>query len=362
MVETLAWGILSTGSIARTFAQGLTTSRTGRLVAVGSRTQEATDRFGAEFAVAPPHRHADYDALLADPAVEAVYIATPHPMHAAWAIKAAERGKHILCEKPLTLNYAEAATVVAAARRHDVFLMEAFAYRCHPQTARLVELIRAGAIGTAHALQATYSFDGGDDPDSRLLRKDLGGGGILDVGCYVMSMVRLLAGAATGVSFAEPIDVMGVASLGVRSQVDELAIAALRFPGDILAQIATGIRLQQENVVRVYGSEGSIVVPIPFAPSRDGGPSTIVVQTHGGPSTTIVREDSGPGPREITIDSGIPAHTEAGLYGLEADTVAENIAARQAPTMTPDDSLGNMRALDRWRAAIGLVYNEEFAR
>jgi len=359
MAETLAWGIISTGNIARTFAQGLTTSRTGRLVAVGSRTQEAADRFGAEFAVAPPHRHADYDALLADPAVEAVYIATPHPMHAAWAIKAAERGKHILCEKPLTLNYAEAAAVVAASRRHDVFLMEAFAYRCHPQTARLVELIRAGAIGTVRALQATYSFDGGDDPDSRLLRKDLGGGGILDVGCYPMSLVRRLAGAATGVPFAEPIDLMGMAYLGARGHVDEAAIAALRFPGDILAQIATGIRLQQENVVRVCGSEGSIVVPIPFAPSRDGGPSTIVVQTHGQPSATILRDESEPGPREITIDSGIPAHTEAGLYGLEADTVAENLATRQAPAMTPDDSLGNMRALDRWRAAIGLVYDGE---
>src|SRR3954471_10300079 len=143
--DQLAWGILGTGEIARTFAKGRRGWRTGRPVAVASRSRESAEKFGERFNV--PKRHASYEALLADPDVRAVYISTPHPMHAEWAIRAAEAGKHILCEKPIGVNYAEAMAIVEAARRHDVFLMEAFMYRCHPQTRRLVELIRGGETG-----------------------------------------------------------------------------------------------------------------------------------------------------------------------------------------------------------------------
>ncbi len=340
MGETLSWGILGAGNIARTFARGVAESRMGRLVAVGSRTQETADRFGDEVGV--PHRHGSYEALLADPDVQAVYIGTPHPMHAEWAIRAAEAGKHILCEKPLTLNHAEAMAVVEAARRYDVFLMEAFMYRCHPQTARLVELIREGAIGEVRVIHATFSFDAGDNPDSRLLRHDLGGGGILDVGCYTASMARLIAGAAAGQTVAEPLDVSAVGHIGLRSRVDEWTVAALRFPGDIVAQLAAGVRVNQENVVRVYGSEGSILVPEPWTPARDGGSTRILLYQNG------VAE-----PREVTVEA------TASLYAIEADTVAAHLEARQAPAMTPDDSLGNMRTLDRWREAIGLTYDAE---
>src|SRR6478672_5909960 len=116
MEQRLQWGILGTGRIARIFAEGLAASQTGALVAVGSRTQEAADAFGDAFGV--PRRYGSYEELLADAAVQAVYIATPHPMHAEWAIKAAEAGKHILCEKPLALNHAEAMAVIEAARAH----------------------------------------------------------------------------------------------------------------------------------------------------------------------------------------------------------------------------------------------------
>src|SRR5690606_35486121 len=121
MNDRLRWGILSTGKIARRFAQSLASSRHGELVAVASRTAEAAERFASEFNV--PRFHAGYEALLADPGVDVVYIATPHPMHAGWAIRAADAGKHIVCEKPLTMNCAEAVRVIEAARRNDVFLM-----------------------------------------------------------------------------------------------------------------------------------------------------------------------------------------------------------------------------------------------
>ena len=340
MQHPLTWGILGTGAIAQAFARGLTSSRTGQLIAVGSRTQASADAFGAAFDV--PHCHASYDALLANPDVQAVYIATPHPLHAEWAITAAEAGKHVLCEKPVALNHAEAMAMVEAAHRHDVFLMEAWMYRCHPQTARLVELIQAGAIGEVRLIQATFSFHTRFDPASRLLNQELGGGGILDVGGYCTSLARLIAGAATGQPFAEPTTVAGAGYIGLVSRVDEYAVATLQFPGGIIAQLGAGVQLQQENVVRIFGTAGQILVPEPWLPAREGGASTILVQRHGEGA-----------PQQIVVE------TDVGLYTLEADTVAAHLDARQAPAMTWADSLGNMQTLDRWRAAIGLVYDVE---
>lgn len=339
MTDELRWGIIGTGSIAHQFARGLAHSRTGRLVAVGSRRRETAEEFGDEFGVA--HRHAGYDALLDDADVEAIYIATPHPFHAEWAVAAAEARKHILCEKPLAINHAQAADIVGAARRNDVFLMEAFMYRCHPQTARLVELLREGAIGDVGSIQATFSFRTGWNPDGRLLKKELGGGGILDVGCYCTSMARLIAGAARGEDFAEPVELKGCGHLG-ETGVDEWAVASLKFPGGILAELATGVRLTQQNVVRIYGTEGHIEVPSPWIPAREGG--AVHIRLHKGGET-----------QRMEIETG------DWLYGIEADTVAEHLENRQAapPAMTWDDTLGNMKALDRWRAEIVLEYEAD---
>lgn len=340
MADTLTWGIIGTGSIARVFARGLAGSQTGRLVAVGSRSQESADRFGDEFDV--PARHDSYEALLADADVQAVYISTPHPMHAEWAVKAAEAGKHLLCEKPIGINHAEAMAIFEAARRHDVFCMEAFMYRCHPQTARLVELIREKVIGEVRVIHATFSFHCPFDAASRIYANDLGGGAILDVGCYCTSMARLVAGVATGHDFAEPIDLKAVGHLG-STGVDEYTLAVLRFPGEIVAQLATGIAVNQEHVVRIFGTEGHIHVPNPWIPGPNGDATCIIVHRHG--------EE----PREITSEP------PAGLYAIEADTVARHLAERQAPcpAMSWNDTLGNMKTLDRWRDEIGLVYDSE---
>jgi len=343
MSKKLQWGIIATGNIADRFAEGLALSKTGELLAVGSRSQEKADKFGGKFNV--PRRYGSYEALLADPDVQAVYISTPHPMHAEWAIKAADAGKHVLCEKPLTLNYAEAMAVVEAAVRYDVFLMEAFMYRCHPQTAKLVELLRDKVIGDVRVIQATFSFDGGFNPERRLLKNALGGGGILDVGCYCTSVARLIAGVSLGGDFAEPIEVKGTARIG-ETNVDEYAVASLRFPGGIIAELATGVRASQENVVRIFGSEGSIFIPSPWFASDDGGRCKIIVEKNGEGE-----------PREVIVE------TTAGLYTIEADTVAAHLDRRQAPfpAMTWDDTLGNMKTLDRWRESIGMVYEAERA-
>ncbi len=269
MSKTLAWGIIGTGRIASVFARGVAGSQTGTLLAVGSRSQETADKFGETWDV--PRRYSSYEALLADKDVQAVYISVPHPLHAEWAIKAAEAGKHVLCEKPIALNHAEAMAIVEAAHRNNVFLMEAFMYRCHPQTARLVELVRSGAIGQVRVIQATFSFHTQFNPESRLLKNEMGGGGILDVGCYCASIARLIAGAATGKDFAEPTEVTGVARIGDVTHVDEYAIASLKFPGDILAQLFTGVQVNAENGVRIFGSEGSIFVPSPWLPASGEG-------------------------------------------------------------------------------------------
>jgi len=341
MADKLQWGILGAGGIAKAFARGVAHSRTGRVVAVGSRSKAKADAFADEFGI--PNRHASYEALLADPGVQAVYVATPHPMHAEWAVKAAEARKHVLCEKPIGLNQYEAMAMIEAALRHDVFLMEAYMYRCHPQTVRLVDLVRGGAVGEVRVIKATFSFHAGFNPESRLFASALGGGGILDVGGYPVSAARLLAGAALGQDFAEPIDLRACGHLGATG-IDEWAVASLRFPGDILAQVAAGVSVNQDNTIEVYGTEGHIIVPWPWIPSREGGATRIVVHKNGAEK-----------PEEIVVE------TAEWLYGIEADTVAKHLAARQAPApaMSWDDTLGNMRALDRWRAEIGLVYECE---
>ena len=338
MSKTLNWGIIGTGRIAHIFARGLAESQTGTLLAVGSRTQEAAHAFAETWNV--QRRYASYEELLADKDVQVVYISTPHPLHAEWAIKAAEAGKHILCEKPIALNHAEAMAIIEAAQRNDVFLMEAFMYRCHPQTARLVELLRSGAIGQVRVIQATYSFKSNSDPQSRLLNNALGGGGILDVGCYCASIARLAAGAALGQSFAEPTHVVGTAHIG-ETRVDEYALASLTFPGGIIAELFTGVRVNAGGELRIFGSEGSIYVSSPFTP-RAGEAHSIFVKRDG------EREA-----QEITVEDN------TNLYTYEADTVARYIDERQAPAMSWEDTLGNMRTLDQWRAATGVVYDAE---
>jgi predicted dehydrogenase len=241
----LGWGILATGRIAGIFAQGVARSQHSRLVAVGSRTQAGADRFAQEFNV--PRAHGSYEALLADPEVQAVYIATPHPQHVEWAVKAAEAGKHILCEKPVGLNHAEAMVMTEAARAHGVLFMEAFMYRCHPQTAKVLEIVRSGVLGEIRLVQAAFGFNAGFNATSRLWANASGGGGILDVGCYPVSFSRLIAGAMSGQPFLDPVSVTGAGQLHAETGVDVVAAATLKFANGLVAQVGTSIGLSQEK-------------------------------------------------------------------------------------------------------------------
>ena len=176
---------------------------------------------------------------LADPGVQAVYIATPHPQHVEWAVRAAAAGKHVLCEKPAGLTHAEMVIMAEAARAHSVLFMEAFMYRCHPQTAKIVEMVRQGLLGEIKLIQSAFGFNAPFDPGSRLWSNATAGGGILDVGCYPVSMARLLAGAAVGAPFLDPVEVTGAGQLHPETGVDLVAAATLRFPTGLVAQVSS---------------------------------------------------------------------------------------------------------------------------
>src|SRR5512133_3525011 len=153
--------------------------------------------------------------------------------------------------------------VFEVARAKNLMVMEAFMYRCHPQTAKLVQLLREKAIGDVRVIQATFSFHAGFNPNGRLFSNELAGGGIMDVGCYAVSMSRLVAGVASGKDFADPIEVKGTGHLAPTG-VDSYAIGTLKFAGDIVAQIATGVELNQDNSVRIFGSSGQIILSNPW--------------------------------------------------------------------------------------------------
>ena len=247
--RSIRWGILGTGVIARTFAEALGQSRTGKLEAVGSRAPLAAG-LGDVF---PGARIMTYEALLADPAVDAVYVAAPHPLHVHWGIRAAEAGKHVLCEKPLGVDWPDAMALVAAAKKAGVFLAEAFMYRFHPQTRKLIELLEGGAIGDIRLIKASFGFWAPFDPAAILFANELAGGSILDVGCYTVSMARLIAGVAAGKPFLDPDKVVGTAKLGATG-IDEVAAAVLHFENGIVAEISSSISLVQDNTVRVFGT------------------------------------------------------------------------------------------------------------
>ena len=340
-ISRLAWGILGTGRIAGVFAKAIRDSKSGHLVAVASREQTSADRFatehGGETGITA---HGSYEALLQDPTVEAVYISTPHPVHAEWAIRAARAGKHILCEKPAALNQSEMMAIAEAVREHGVFFMEAFMYRSHPQTAKIVEIVRSGVLGEIQMIRASFGFQSTFNSTSRLYRQDLGGGGILDVGCYPMSMARLIAGAAganSGLPFAEPISLHALGKLHPETKVDEKAVAIVSFANGIIAQLSTSIVVRLDGTVTIHGSNGSLHIPSPWLP----GPITKLELTVNGACETI------------EVNAG------ASLYSFEIDEVARFAAAGESPSMPIADSLGNMAALDRWRKAIGLIYESE---
>lgn len=343
-VKKIRWGILGPGGIAKDFFAGSLQSRTGVVTAIGPRNSK---KVGLAEAF-PNTRIVDgYAALIADPEIDAIYIATPHPSHAEWAIKAAEAGKHVLCEKPISLTSAEAEAMFHAARVAGTFMGEAFMYRLHPMTAKLIELLKSGIIGDVRMIKSSFGFAMPSVmPEHRLYASALAGGGILDVGGYPVSMVRLIAGATTAAGYLDPDKVSCVGHIG-DTGVDEWASAVLHFPNNIIAEVSCSVSVAQDNMLRILGTKGRIELnDFWFAGvGKTGGTGTIRVFDKNGTQQTI----------DVT--------EQRHLYSFEIDAVADALQSGKTefnyPGMSWNESLATLRVLDKWRADIGLTFEPE---
>jgi D-xylose 1-dehydrogenase (NADP+, D-xylono-1,5-lactone-forming) len=245
-------GILSTAHINRLLIPGAQASEKVELIAVASREQSKADEYARKWDI--ERAYGSYDALLEDPDVEAVYISLPNTMHCEWSIRAVEAGKHVLCEKPLSRRTADVEQAFDAAERAERLLTEAFMYRHNPQTKRLVELVREGAIGELRIIRSAFSYSLYDVENIRL-RADVEGGSLMDVGCYCVSGLRLLAG--------EPESVFGQAYVG-STGTDWVFAGTMRFPGDVFGQFDCGTALPDRDELEVIGSEGSLFLDDPW--------------------------------------------------------------------------------------------------
>jgi D-xylose 1-dehydrogenase (NADP+, D-xylono-1,5-lactone-forming) len=250
--EPVTWGILSTADINRLVIPPAQASEKVDLVAVASRTQERADEYAAKWGI--PHAHGSYEALLADPEIEAIYISLPNNLHVEWSIKAAEAGKHVLCEKPFDSDPDRVDDAFDAADTYGTYLTEAFMWRHNPQTKKLQELLHDGVIGELRLVRSCFSY-GLYDEDNIRLRTDAEGGALMDVGCYCISGSRLVAG--------EPEEVFGRQWTGP-SGTDWVFTGSLQFAGDVLGIFDCGTAMTNRDELEAVGSEGSLFLDDPW--------------------------------------------------------------------------------------------------
>ena len=289
-------GLLSTANINRAILAGAAKTDRVDVVAVGSRDAERAEAYAAEHGIATAH--SSYQALLADPDVEAVYISLPNGMHHAWTMEALAAGKHVLCEKPYTRHPGEAEEAFDAADAAGLVLAEAFMYRHHPQTAAVARLVADGAVGRLCAVKATFTFPLHDLSDVRAL-PELDGGALMDVGCYCVSGIRLLAG--------EPEHVRGEQVTGTTG-IDMAFHGTLRCADDVVGQFEASFRSPQRQSLEAVGETGVLVVEAPWRLDwggrvtlrRDG--ETEVVEVEGADSYTRELENLAD-----AIEGGAPA-------------------------------------------------------
>mgnify|MGYP001231077353 CR=1 FL=1 len=323
------WGILGTGNIAGQFARGLAHAPDAQLIAVGSRSQASADRFGDEFNIRA--RYASYEGVAADPAVEAVYIATPHPLHYENTLMCLNAGKAVLCEKPFAMNAGQAKDMIRVARQKKLFLMEAMWTRFIPAMVKVKELIAAGEIGEVRMLTADFGFRADFDPAHRLFDPALGGGALLDVGIYPVSLASMLWGTPTSIT--------AQAHLG-ETGVDEQIALIFQYADGQLAQLSAATRTDTPQEAWIMGTEGAIHMtpqwwhPVGFTLTKRGQP-----------------------PERFEIP--YPGNG----YQYEAIEVGWALRAGEleSPVMPLDESLELMRIMDTVRAQIGLVYPGESA-
>jgi xylose dehydrogenase (NAD/NADP) len=311
----IRWGVISTANIGRWAVNpAIQASRNGKLVAVASRDEARAQAFAAAHGI--PVAYGSYQALLEDPAIDAVYIPLPNSLHREWAIRAAEHGKHILCEKPLAMTAAEAEEMGAAAEASGIRLMEAFMYRFHPRTELAVRLVRDGQVGEVRMVRSAFTFRL-TRPDNIRLKPELGGGALMDVGCYCVNISRTIAGT-------EPVEVHATARWG-RTGVDEQLAGTLRFPDGSLAQFDCALTLERREWYEVAGTEGSLGVADAFLPGND----TVSIEERRGRGETVRHPVDG-----------------ADEYRLMVEHFADCVLQNQAPRYPVSEAAANLRVIE----------------
>lgn len=327
----LRWGVLSTANIAREkWIPGVRRSPEGRgeVVAIASRDRALGESVADQLGI--PRAHASYDALLADPDVDAVYIPLPNHQHLDWTLAAARAGKHVLCEKPLALTSADAERMVEACAGAGVLLMEAFMYRLHPSWLAVRQLLASGRIGRLQAVQSWFSYYN-DDPTNIRNIADAGGGALMDIGCYSINLSRMLFDA-------EPERVEAAIVRDPDMEIDVLTSALLVFPGGGQATFTCSTRSEDDQRVDIYGTEGRISIEIPFNIPPDRPTHVDVV--HGGEPPVA------PTIERLTFEPADP-------YGVEADAFARAVLDGAAVPTPPGDAVANLRVIERIVAASG---------
>ncbi len=345
-MKKIRWGIIGPGSIANNFADALKQCYSGELTAIASFNDKRRQAFGDKYSIPEDLRFNNYDSLLNSGFVDAVYISTPHTLHAELSIKAAGQGKHILCEKPGAVNYKQGEKVIKVVHDAGVFYKEGFMYRCHPQIPALLDLLKSRIIGDINNIVSSFGFDMTKViPEHRLFNKDLAGGAILDVGLYPVSFSRIIAGVQSGKKFINPISLSAEAKIG-KTGVDEVSSAIMKFENGITALANTAIMKNMDNNAIIEGSEGKIIVDNPWMPGRDGGPYYSKIR--------IIKN----GEEEIREFKG-PEH----LFFFEAELSSQSILKEKQqvphPGMTWEDTLGNLKVLDQWRQKINYQIKED---
>lgn len=325
-MRKVGWGVLSTAQIGvGKVVPGMLGCELAEVVAIASRDASVADaearRLGIE------RSHGSYEALLGDPAVEAVYIPLPNHLHAEWTLRAAQAGKHVLCEKPLAMNADEAARIVKGCREAGVLLMEAFMYRLHPQWVRVRELVDSGRLGEVTAVQTFFSYRNLEADNIRNIAA-YGGGALMDIGCYAIHVSRMLFGA-------EPDRVDAVIRRDPAFGTDAITSAVLDFGGRH-ATFTVSTQLESDQRVHIAGTEGRLVVEIPFniPPDRP----TRLLSTAGG--------DPPVAPNTEVIEVA-----PADQYAVQADTFSRAVLGEAPLPVQPEDAVANMQVIDKIRAS-----------
>jgi predicted dehydrogenase len=311
----LRWGVISTANIGRWAVNpAIQASKNGELLAVASRHSDVARDFATKWNI--PKHFGSYAELLDDPEIDAVYIPLPNSLHCEWVIRAAHAGKHILCEKPLGLTAAECHEMSAAAAANNVTFMEAFMYRFHPRTERVLEMVKEGIVGELKMIRSVFTFRL-TNADNIRLQPELGGGSLMDVGCYCINLSRTMVGQ-------EPVEVQAFAT-PAPSGVDDMMAGTLRFANGLLATFECGLNSRRRESYEIAGTEAYLRIPDAFLPGKE---DVVIEEFRDGQEPTI--------------------HTIAGIdeYQCMVEHFADCAMNGHTPRYSTDEAALNMRVIE----------------